>query len=363
MTHDSRHVAAGRLFACVRGEHARRPRASPPARSRPAPTALLVDHALDVAVAQLVVDDTRLAMGPVAAAVHGHPSRALTRRRRSPARTARRRRPTCWRRSCAPPGGRPASSARCRARTRRPRRPSCRPASPRSAPTATRAVVMEVSSHALALHRVDGTRFAAAVFTNLGTDHLDLHGTRRGVLPRQGPPVHAGAGGRRRDQRRRRPRPAAARRRADRDGAVLARRRHRRRGHRRPPRATRGAAGASTVGLGGRVQRRQLARRGDDGRRARHRRSTTIVAGLAAAAPVPGRFERVVPAGGRGDVVVIVDYAHTPDGLEQVLTAARGVAAGRVIVVFGCGGDRDHAKRPRDGCGRRRARRPRRRDI
>ena len=54
------------------------------------------------------------------------------------------------------------------------------------------AVVMEVSSHALALHRVDGTEFDAVVFTNLGRDHLDLHGSQRGVLPRQGPAVHAG---------------------------------------------------------------------------------------------------------------------------------------------------------------------------
>ena len=72
-----------------------------------------------------------------------------------------------------------------------------------------------------------------------------------------------------------------------------------------------------------------------------------VAAGLGAAGPVAGRFERLVSsAGGCGGVSVVVDYAHTPDGLEQVLDAARDVTAGRVIVVFGCGGDRDRAKRP-----------------
>jgi UDP-N-acetylmuramoyl-L-alanyl-D-glutamate--2,6-diaminopimelate ligase len=75
-----------------------------------------------------------------------------------------------------------------------------------------------------------------------------------------------------------------------------------------------------------------------------------IVAGLASAEAVPGRFERVeLASGDAGGIVAIVDYAHTPDGLEQVIVAARRIAAGRVIVVFGAGGDRDHAKRPRMG--------------
>jgi UDP-N-acetylmuramoyl-L-alanyl-D-glutamate--2,6-diaminopimelate ligase len=76
--------------------------------------------------------------------------------------------------------------------------------------------------------------------------------------------------------------------------------------------------------------------------------AAAVADGLSSVAAVPGRFERVDD--GR-PFAVIVDYAHTPAGLEQVLPSARQLAApgGRVIVVFGAGGDRDHAKRPAMG--------------
>jgi UDP-N-acetylmuramoyl-L-alanyl-D-glutamate--2,6-diaminopimelate ligase len=75
--------------------------------------------------------------------------------------------------------------------------------------------------------------------------------------------------------------------------------------------------------------------------------AAAIAAGLSELAAVPGRFERV---DGGGPVAVVVDYAHTPAGLEKVLAAARQMAGDRrVIAVFGAGGDRDHGKRPAMG--------------
>ena len=72
---------------------------------------------------------------------------------------------------------------------------------------------------------------------------------------------------------------------------------------------------------------------------------SAIQEGLAATV-VPGRFELV----DRGqDFAVIVDYAHTPDGLENILTAAKRITERKLISVFGCGGDRDNGKRPQDG--------------
>jgi UDP-N-acetylmuramoyl-L-alanyl-D-glutamate--2,6-diaminopimelate ligase len=70
---------------------------------------------------------------------------------------------------------------------------------------------------------------------------------------------------------------------------------------------------------------------------------------LATAKGAPGRLERVAPSAGESPFEVLVDYAHTPDALERVLATLRVTTPGRIVCVFGCGGDRDPTKRPRMG--------------
>ena len=85
-----------------------------------------------------------------------------------------------------------------------------------------------------------------------------------------------------------------------------------------------------------------------------------IAAGLARLGGVPGRLERVANARG---VLCLVDYSHTPDALERAIAAVRPLTAGRVVVVFGCGGDRDNGKRPIMGADRGARRRHRRSSL
>ena len=211
------------------------------------------------------------------------------------------------------------------------------------------AVVMEVTSHALVLERTHGITFEAAVFTNLGHDHLDFHGTMeayfeaKALLFVPGTTKCVVVNG------------------DDPHGAVLVER----------CRAAFGAGAVHVFGLADAEDLRETLEASSftwRGRRielsvgGRHNvmnalaAATTarafgldveaIAAGLASVALVPGRLQLVNPSPGRGEPRVFVDYAHTPDSLEAVLTAVRSAASGRVVVVFGCGGDRDREKRP-----------------
>ena len=215
------------------------------------------------------------------------------------------------------------------------------------------ACVMEVSSHALALRRADELRFAAGIFTNLTRDHLDFHGDMESYFTAKRRLFEIAARRRRRrDQRRRsaRRRPGRGRRAARsptrstraadvRPGPlhVLARRSVVRRAHaaRHVPRALARSSDVRTPTTSSRRRPRRWRST------CRSRRSKPASAALE---HVPGRFQVVSePA---DDVRVIVDYAHTDDALKNLLETARPLATGRLVTVFGCGGDRDRTKRP-----------------
>ena len=211
-------------------------------------------------------------------------------------------------------------------------------------------VVMEVSSHALCLQRVAGIRFAVGMFTNLSQDHLDFHETMeaycdaKALLFRQsvkgvynaddpwaervtrGAPCPLLSFGERAGDLR------AEHIRLSVDGvafdAVCE-------GEAVPVRV--GIPGGFTVynALGALAAARALGV------------SLTVGAeALASCAGVKGRVE-VVPV--PWDYTILIDYAVTPDAIENVLTTVRGFAQGRVVILFGCGGDRDRGKRPKMG--------------
>ena len=213
------------------------------------------------------------------------------------------------------------------------------------------ACVMEVSSHALALRRVDRIRFAAGVFTNLTRDHLDFHGDMESyfaakrrlfeMLPdgavgvinlddRRGPDLVATA---------RRPVTYAIDAAADvRSGPLsfsLA-------GLSFEARTPRGTVHVRSSLVGRPNAYNILA--ACAAAMALDLPFSAIESGIAHLEHVPGRFQVVSdPA---DDVRVIVDYAHTDDALKNLLETARPMATGRLITVFGAGGDRDRTKRP-----------------
>jgi len=211
---------------------------------------------------------------------------------------------------------------------------------------------MEVSSHALELHRADAIHFAVAIFTNLTQDHLDFHGTMEEYflakrrLFEDGRARHAVINV---DD------PYGARLAAETLGALT---------FAVESEATYRATQVQTSLAGaefrveepeGVVELRSPLR----GRfnvynvlgayaavRALGVSAETSRAAIETAGHVPGRFE---PVDAGQDFAVLVDYAHTPDSLENVLRAARQLTGGRLHVVFGCGGDRDRGKRPMMG--------------
>jgi len=223
-----------------------------------------------------------------------------------------------------------------------------------------RRAVMEVSSHALDQRRVSGVNFEVGVFTNLSRDHLDYHRDMESY-------------GRAKEQLFLQPGLRAAVVNLDDSFGRVLRERHRDRIEIIGWRIIDGDAPADPARgeLAGRVVREDIGNLEIDVRSgaeravlrapltgrfnaanllaalgallAEHVPFTRAVEALAESAPVPGRMETFMR---RGAPIVIVDYAHTPDALAKALSALRGRRSGRLVCVFGCGGDRDAGKRP-----------------
>jgi UDP-N-acetylmuramoyl-L-alanyl-D-glutamate--2,6-diaminopimelate ligase len=365
LAYDSRAVRPGDLFFCVSGFHSDGHEFAAQA-VRQGAAALVVERALGLGVPELLVASARATMAPVAARFYGHPSRELkvvgvtgTNGKTTTAYLVRALLEAAGEqcgllgtvKSVVGGHERPVQRTTAEAVDLQ--------ADLRAMITGgDRACAMEVSSHALELGRVDHTEFAAAVFTNLSRDHLDFHATMEGYFQAKRRLFLAPDGA---------PRPVSVINVDDSHGRRLAAE----------------IDGARTFALNASADYRASAVRFDlTGARftlhspigahelalpmpgrfnvanalgalaAAHALGApleVLIAALERGVHVPGRFEPVEQG---QEFAVLVDYAHTPDSLENVLGAARELAEagegppGRVLCVFGAGGDRDRGKRP-----------------
>jgi UDP-N-acetylmuramoyl-L-alanyl-D-glutamate--2,6-diaminopimelate ligase len=360
--HDSRSVEPGDLFVARAGASASGLEHVADAVRRGA-AALIVERAAlsDAPLPLLEVDDARVALALAAEAVHGTPTRSL---RVVGITGTNGKTTTSWlvERALAAAGARPA-----RLGTLGYAFESDHTGSPLTTPEADEIsrlaarvrdaggthLVMEASSHALSQARVDAVHFAVAAFTNLTQDHLDYHGDMQSyaaakrrlftelepeasvvnVDDPEGARIADLARGRVLSVSRAEGDVCAASARLDARGIALT------------ARLPSGEVTLESRLVGEHNLDNLLLTLGivealglDVARAAR---------GLAHAPAVPGRLERCDEPG--DDIVVLVDYAHTPDALGRALAAARSLTAGKVVCVFGCGGDRDPTKRPRMG--------------
>ncbi|MBO0747059.1 MAG: UDP-N-acetylmuramoyl-L-alanyl-D-glutamate--2,6-diaminopimelate ligase [Acidimicrobiaceae bacterium] len=337
---DSRRVRPGTLFACVVGNTSDGHDYAAAAVSAGA-VALVVRRPLDIGVPQVLVTDVRAALGPLCDASFAHPSRHL----RLVGVTGTNGKTTTVSLLAAifAAHGWTADTLGTLTGVRTtPEAPELQARLAELVRGGTDSVAMEVSSHALDQRRVDGVRFAAGVFTNLTQDHLDYHATMEAYF----------------EAKARMFQPAFL------DAAVVnaddpyGRRLVQVIGGRVPTEtfSVEDAGGLTLSSQGSRFRWEgaevSLALPGRfnvanalgaaTAARALGIPPRTIAEGLGALDSVRGRFE-AIDAG--QTFTVLVDYAHTPDGLAKALAAAREITSGRLIVVFGAGGDRDHSKR------------------
>jgi UDP-N-acetylmuramoyl-L-alanyl-D-glutamate--2,6-diaminopimelate ligase len=353
---DNRIVVPGTLFFCVPGFTRDGHDFAADAIARGA-VALVVARPLRLGVPEVLVEDVRAAMAVAAARFSGDPTAALP--VVGVTGTSGKTTTTWLVRSLLEAAGRPcgllgtvtsvvAGHAAPIARTT-PEAIELQATFRAMLDGGDRACAMEVSSHALDLHRVDEVHFAVAAFTNLSQDHLDFHPDmehyyRAKARLFESAPAAINVGD-----------PYGRRLAGEAGGPVLTFARAGEDADVRPH--------AVEIGPGGVISLIATTPRGALPLDVRLRGGFNVEnvlcavalaevlevphgavrAGIAAVQGVPGRFE---PVEAGQPFTVLVDYAHTPDGLENLLRSAREITAGRLICVFGCGGDRDRGKRP-----------------
>ena len=355
LAYDNRAVEPGALFFCVPGFTRDGHDYAPEAIARGA-VALVVERALDLGVPEIQVASVREAMAPAAAAFYGDPTATLqvtgvtgTNGKTTTAFLIRELLEAAGRRTGllgtvkSVIGGQEREVQRTT-----PEAIDLQRTFREMLDAGDRACSIEVSSHALELHRADAVHFAAAIFTNLTQDHLDFHETMEDYFRAKQRLFETAPG-------------VAVINVDDPYGARLA-------GTVENPvtfaldrDATYRAVDVETGLTGSRFAMLVEDERVEVSSPLRGRFNVynvlgalatahrlgvdlqTVVAAIENAGQVPGRFEPVDEGQG---FAVLVDYAHTPDSLENVLAAARTLTDGRVHVVFGCGGDRDRGKRP-----------------
>jgi len=371
LSHDSRHVRPGDLFVCLVGSRFDGHDYAADALARGAlALAVQEDHLRDLRwdadrskIPLLVVPDTRRALPALAVALYGDPTRTLklvgvtgtNGKTTTTFLIASILRAAGLRTGTVGTLGAELMGETLPSDRTTPEADQLQALFAQMRARGAQAAVMEVSSHALAQYRTDGCAYDAAAFTNLTQDHLDYHNTldeyfeAKMRLFRDYPAVNG--------------KPFVASINLDDPrGAIVAR-------------ETRGRV--LTYGIQNQADITARDIRTEPGRTA-FRASTpagtfdaelniggtfqvynalaaigvgvglgfateTIAQGLSALQAVPGRFESIPT--GRG-FHVIVDYAHSPDGLENLLDSARRLNPARLLIVFGCGGDRDRTKRP-----------------
>jgi UDP-N-acetylmuramoyl-L-alanyl-D-glutamate--2,6-diaminopimelate ligase len=355
LAYDARRVTSGALFVCVPGQKTDGHDFAPEAVASGA-VGLIVERPLDLSVPQLVVEDARVGMALAADVFFGRPTRELevagvtgTNGKTTTAFllfaifAAAGRRPGLLGTIENRVGGERRAAVRTTAeaidlqRTLR-----------EMLDAGDRSCALEATSHGSELKRLLGVRFRALVFTNLSQDHLDFHGTLEAYweakrrlfvepdLDGSRPPAVVNVGdeyGRRlADELRGLGGELVTFSLADVEGLELTGAGSRFRvGGLEVSTRLRGRFNVENV-LGAIAAARLLGVEDE-----------AIVAGVEHLGGIPGRFEAVDEG---QPFTVLVDYAHTPEALANVLREARELGAGRLICVFGCGGDRDRVKRP-----------------